>query len=163
MKLITEQAFLFNLFKIWLQDTVGIIIYCHLFLNWCLVLWNQLKSHSVWKKTSFTWIDQLSSDTKPLVCPCSVHSLYLWLYFALWRDPVTNGQLSRWQIVFTCVSNPSSDRLWFVNYESVENVPVSLQNQTNSVTFMHWDTNFIIDLDLGIVNIRLFQLQEHKN
>lgn len=99
MKLITGQAFLFNLFTIWLQDTVGIIIYCHLFLNWCLVLWNQLKSHSAWKQTSFTWIDQLSSDTKPLVCPCSVHSPYLWLYFAHWRDPVTNGQLSRWQIV----------------------------------------------------------------
>lgn len=135
MKLITGQAFLFNLFTIWLQDTVGIVVYCHLFFNWCLVLWNQLESHSAWKQTSFTWIDQLSSDTKPLVCPCSVRLLYLWLYFTHWRDPVTNGQPSRWQIVFTCVSNPSSDHLWFVKgrvfdfmtmwVKAVENVPVS--------------------------------------
>lgn len=74
--------------------TVGIIIYCHLFFNWSLVLWNQLKSPSAWKRTSVTWMEQLSSDTKPLACPCSVHSLYLCAYCTHSSDPVTNGQPS---------------------------------------------------------------------
>lgn len=134
---------MFNLFTIWLQDMVGIIIYPHLFFNW--VLWIELKSRSACKRSRFSWIDQLSSDTKPLVCPCSAHI----------EEPIADSIGMRLKSV----------QLWFIKGRVFDFFTVwvlrtcmfhiLLQNQKNSVTFMHLpDKNYsafgIQSLSLGI-------------
>ncbi len=146
--------------------TMGSIIYCHFFFNWSLVLWNQLKSPSAWKRTSVTWMEQLSSDTKPPACPCSVHSLYLCAYCTHSSDPVTNGQPSTSSFTPGIhISNPSSDHLqlsregcvisWRLT-DDVENMQCICHTRNDSAFRIHiWSGGAFLGnqtYDLGTVN-----------
>lgn len=170
MKCITGPAFLFNLFTIWLQDMVGIIIYCHLFFNW--VLRNQLKSRSACKRSRFTWIDQLSSDTKPLVCPCSAHSVFYTLKWSghKWsEEPIADSigmRLKSVQLWFIKGRDFDFKTMWVLRTCMFHILPKNLKN---SVTFMHLpDKNYSAfgmqignqTHDLGIICTMLYQLPE---
>lgn len=107
MKCITGEGIFYLIFSWYDYRMVGIFIYCHLFFNWSLVLWNELKSPSAWKRTSVTWMEQLSSDTK-----LYTHYIYVLIVHIqmIWSQMVSQAyRLLR--LVFTRISNPSSDHL----------------------------------------------------